>query len=135
MYGKIIIIIVTGEDLSNGEHMNNKEVWEDECISHLSEDIDDLVNVEAEPDEFDDAFTINVDADKSRAMTIVLWVAHFLLALKRRHLLPDAVLSALLTFLSVLFHVLGHTSSSDTIMQIAASFPPSIHCLNKLVGY
>ena len=113
--------------------MDREEVWEDECSSHLTEDIDDLVSVETEPDELDNSFTI--DADNSKAMTIVLWVAHFLLALQRRHLLPDAVLSLLLTFFSVLFRVLGRASSSDTIVQIVAAFPPSLYHLHKLVGY
>ena len=106
-----------------------EEVWETENRADLNDDVDGIVDVANEVDAFDTSD--NHAQNETEPKAIVLWITRFLLALQRKHFLPNAMLAMLLKFLHVLFIVLGHATSSDLIKQIAADFPSSPH---KLIG-
>lgn len=88
-----------------------------------------MVCVEPDLDELEDPFPL-VD-NTFEGMNNVLWVAHFLFHLQRRHLFPDAVHSLMSAFFSVLFLVLVYPS--NFVMQVAAMLVPYFMvCTGKL---
>ena len=112
-------------------HAGESEVWETETRSDLAEDIGEIADVECTMDEIEGMFPQT--QKNSKAMSIVWLISHFLLELQRKHFLPDSVLSLLLSFFSITFHIIG--ISSTFVKEIALLFPPSLHCLHKLLGY
>lgn len=119
------------DEVLEAEH--EEEIWETENVSQLNEDIEGVVNVDSSED-VTDAFGIDNETQVTESSAIIIRVVNFLLALQRKHVLPDVVLGLLLKFFSILFKVLGRMNSSAVIIKIADDFPSSIYLLHKLVG-
>ena len=119
-----------GESWDVEEVQHVEEVWETENKADLNDDIDGIVDLANEIDAFDTSDNYAyVSQNEAESKAIVLWMTRFLLALQRKHFLPNTVLAMLLKFLHILFIVLGRATSSDLIKQIAADFPSSPHKL------
>ena len=109
-------------------HAGESEVCETETRSDLAEDIGEIVDVECTMYEIEDLFSQT--QKNSKAMSIVLLISHFLLGLQEEAL-PDSVLSLLLSFFSITFHIIG--ISSTFVKEIRFFFHhPYIVCTNCL---
>lgn len=77
-------------------------------------------------------FDNNSNSSGDSSLSLVLWLVYFLNLLQKKHFMPNAALSLLLSFLSLFFKVLGRLSPQ--VSGIAQHFPSTVYQMHKLLG-
>lgn len=78
-----------------------------------------------------DLFSSSSDTDTSTS-AVVLWLVYFIIALQKKHYIPDVAVSTLLKFLAAFFKVIGLCFPQTT--DLFKHFPSSLYQLRKVVG-